>query len=110
MDSSGSIGDTDYQKEKDFVKSLASTFILSRRNTQAGVIIYSDDAQMYSTFGQYPDIERFKRAVDSLPYLRKRTRIDKALKLASTNLFTSQGGARPDKEDIMVILTGELYG
>jgi hypothetical protein len=107
MDSSGSIGDRDYQKEREFVKSLASTFTLSRQNTQVGAIIYSDNAHVVSRFGQHPDIETFKRAVDTLPYLKKRTRIDKALRLASEELFTTHGGARPDKEDMMVILTGE---
>lgn len=93
-------------KQKEFVKSLVSTFNISPYASQAGAIVYSDDAVITAKFDQYPYLHLFKQAVDRFYYMGKRTRIDKALKLASKTLFTWKAGALPANENIMVILTG----
>lgn len=108
LDSSKSMSTRDYEKQKQFVKSLAATFSLSPQTSRAGAIVYSDDAVITARFGQYSYIDEFKRAVDQFYYMGKRTRIDKALKLASETFFTEQAGARSENENIMVILTGML--
>ncbi|XP_048579839.1 uncharacterized protein LOC5504566 isoform X2 [Nematostella vectensis] len=105
MDSSGSIGTEDYIKEKSFVKQLASSFTVSPQGTHAALMIYSDHAQIESNLGQHSSIESFNDAVDRLPYLEKRTRIDKALKLAYNEVFSAERGARPGKSKIAVVLT-----
>jgi len=97
----------DYRKQKQFVKQIAATFSLSPRTSRAGAIVYSDDAVITARFGQYQYIEDFQRAVDGFYYMGKRTRIDKALKIASDTLFTEGAGAHPDNENIMIILTGK---
>lgn len=105
IDSSGSISRRNFQKEKDFVKEVASTFKMGPDQSQIAVISYSDDAQIDVKFGQYSNVNDFNAAVDSVKHQRQRTRIDKALHLAATRLFTPKGGARPNVAKVMVILT-----
>ena len=105
MDSSGSIARRNFQKEKDFVKEVASTFKMGPDQSQIAVISYSDHARIDIKFGDYSNVNDFNAAVDKVAHQRQRTRIDKALHLAANSLFTTRGGARPDVSKVMVILT-----
>ena len=82
MDSSRSIDAPQYKQEKDFVKRLANIFKVGA-GSRAAVIIYSDETQLKITFDQYSDLGSFLSAVESLPYLQRRTRIDKALTMTA---------------------------
>ncbi|XP_078377620.1 SCO-spondin-like [Oculina patagonica] len=105
VDTSGSISDENFKKQKDFVKVLASSFDPTLAQHQLGLISYSSDAQMEVSFQDKADRKEFERAVDLIPHTKGRTRLDKALKLASSQLFTSSGGSRSGKRKIMIILT-----
>ena len=82
MDSSRSIDAPQYKQEKNFVKRLASIFNVGA-GSRAAVIIYSDDTQLKIRCDQYNNLDNFLLAVDELPYLQKRTRIDKALDMTA---------------------------
>ena len=105
VDTSGSISDENFKKQKDFIKVLASSFdpILAEHNL--GLISYSSDAQMEVSFQDKADRKEFEKAVDLIPHTKGRTRLDKALKVASSRLFTASGGTRSEKRKIMVVLT-----
>ena len=45
-----------------------------------------------------------RRLIDRVPYNNGPTRIDKALKLANTYLFTPQGGARKDSLKVLTCM------
>ena len=82
MDSSRSINASDYAKQKNFVKELASILNVGA-GSRAAVIIYSDDPELKIRFDDFSNLEDFNDAVDALPFIMRRTRIDKALKMAS---------------------------
>ena len=105
MDASGSIGDANFQVEKDFVKEVVYAFGVSESGSHAGVITYSDDADLNIRFDEYKRLESFNGAVDNLPYSKGRTRIDKALQLASSQLFSVGAGMRADVPKIAIVLT-----
>ena len=105
MDASGSIGDANYQKEKEFVKEVVYAFGVSESGGHAGVITYSDDAELDIRLGEHKSLASFNQAVDSLPYSKGRTRIDKALQLASSQLFSVGAGMRADVTKIAIVLT-----
>lgn len=105
MDASASIGEFDFQKERDFVKAVADSFTLAHDQAIVGVITYSDNAKLDIPLGKYMSAERFKLEVDRIPYILGRTRIDKALKLATTDFFGKNGRSRPGFPKIMIILT-----
>ena len=102
IDSSGSIGRTNYVKEKHLVKQLAKSFGLAPGQTQAAMILYSTSASVRARFGQFETLEEFEQAVDDLPYERGVTRIDKALQLTATEIFP---GARPGVPNIALLIT-----
>ena len=102
LDSSGSIGRTNYLKQKEFVKQVARSFGVAPGQSQAAMVLYSSTASVQARFGQYPTAEEFAKAVDALPYERGRTRIDMALDLASTDIFPA---ARPGVPKIAILIT-----
>lgn len=73
--------------------------------SQIAVISYSKHAQVDIKFGEFSNVIDFNAAVDRVKHQRKRTRIDKALDLANTVVFTPSGGARPGVAKVMIILT-----
>lgn len=106
MDASNSIGQQDFQKQKDFVNAMAAAFTFGSRQTAAGVITYSDQASLVIPLGSHFSSKEFQNSVNSIPYTLGRTRIDKALQKANTELFSVRGGARfHELPQIMVILT-----
>lgn len=105
VDASGSVGEPNYVKEKNFVKKVAKSFGGPESGSQVAVITYSNDADLNIRFGQYKTTADLETAIDNLPYSRGRTRMDKALRLASTDLFASGGGSRDNVAKIVIILT-----
>ncbi|KAJ7380123.1 hypothetical protein OS493_010834 [Desmophyllum pertusum] len=105
LDSSASIGETSYQKMKDFIKAVANSFIIEPGRTCAAVIQYSTAPTTAIRFSDHPSNADFNAAVDALPYLRGETRIDKALQLASTELQTKRSGARAGVAKVIIVLT-----
>ena len=73
--------------------------------SQIAVISYSNNAEVDVAFGSYSNVNDLNRAVDQVRHRRKYTRIDKALELANSRVFTPAGGARPGVAKVMVILT-----
>ena len=101
MDSSGSIGPEDYNREKEFVKDLTNVFRISPTEARVSTIIYSDDPKLIFNFDTYSDKRSINTAIDNLEYLGDRTRIDKALALAMEIFSTS----RPSVPRIAFVLT-----
>ena len=101
MDSSGSIGKADYNREKQFVKDLTNVFHVSSNATRVSTIIYSDFPKLIFDFDTYSDKQSINTAIDNLEYLGNRTRIDKALALALTVFSKS----RPSVPRIAFVLT-----
>lgn len=94
LDSSGSIMQDEFSEARDFVKAIMETLTISRGSSHVGLMIYSDEARIMAKFNKIQSEKDLDHALDSLPHLRGRTRIDIALKLASAELFTRNGGMR----------------
>ena len=106
MDASGSMGSAHYRKQKNFVKSIVSQLRLSSPASRAAVLVFSDSATLPISLTSFSSMDgrAFESAVDALPFDKGRTRIDKALRLATTNLFTD---AR--RRAVKVSLVGYVY-
>ena len=89
MDSSGSIREANYEKEKDFIKGLADQLDVGLQTVQLGLIVFSDVPFLLIRFGteKSTDPSSFSDAVDKVPYFRGRTRIDSALETAANDMF-----------------------
>ncbi|XP_078377288.1 cuticlin-6-like [Oculina patagonica] len=102
IDSSGSIGATNYQYQKNFVKAVAKSFGVAPGKSRAAMVLFGNSASVKARFGQYTTMEEFGRAVDALPYESGMTRIDKALDVVATEIFPE---ARADVPKIALLIT-----
>jgi len=103
LDSSDSLR-TEYQKEKDFLKRVVSTFGLSEDGFRAGVVTFSYGADISLKFDDHYDSDSFNRAVDDIPLVGSTTRIDLALQ-KTEELFTKENGARVYASEFVVLIT-----
>ena len=105
MDSSGSIGKDNYQKEKNFINGLANKLVVGPRNVHLGLIVFSDSSIVWLNFGT-PTSTNYssfsEAAVDNAPYLRGRTRIDSALQTAG-DVFPE--GRQNQEPQVLILIT-----
>ena len=106
LDSSGSVGYIGYQQEKAFIKSISARFHENQDGPIASVITYSFDADLNIKLNDYmfPDLASFNLAVDTIPYIASISRLDKALLLAQTDLYSLENGGRPDCPKVLIVL------
>ena len=69
MDSSADVSRADYEKEKDFVESLASYLRLSTGGTRAAVLTYGYTTTLIAEYDSYETLQTFNRAVDTASYI-----------------------------------------
>lgn len=94
VDSTASMRDCNYGKEKDLVKDIAEYFQVAPGNTQASIVLYSDDAVLRKRFDYSKTLNDFKNVVDNLPMKGGATHLDKAMHLAASSVFTTGNGMR----------------
>ena len=104
MDSSGSLA-REYNKEKQFLKSVAEKFQISESGTRAGVVTFSSRTEHSIRLNDHFDTASFNTAVDNIPLMGLQTRIDLALRLAQKELFREENGARSDRPKVLILLT-----
>lgn len=107
LDGSGSVGKNNFKITKEFVQSLMSHFSVSTKATHFGVITYSTNSNLEFDLAnpKYHDVVELKKRVMEIKYPGQWTRTDRALEMAAQKLFTSAGGDRNDKANILIVFT-----
>lgn len=107
VDSSGSLGESNFQEAKNFVWTVIRNFEISNNDTRIGVIRYSTRASVIFDFQFSADnnILLLKEIIDNIPYAEGETKTERALQLALTDLFSAKGVSRPDVPKILVVMT-----
>ena len=95
----------DYKNEKEFLKTLATTFDIKPNGSRLSVITFSYYAEHSIKLNQFSDIISFNNAVDKIPLMGSTTRIDKALRLSKNEMFTIKNGGRPGVTKLLILLT-----
>ncbi|XP_068690493.1 collagen alpha-3(VI) chain-like [Montipora foliosa] len=83
MDSSADVSREDYEKEKDFVVTLAKYLRLSPGGTRAGLLTYGYTPTLVANYDSYDRLEMFKNATYKAPYIGGSRRIDETFYSAS---------------------------
>lgn len=82
------------------MKTIADQFPVSEEGARIGVISFDETPRVGLAFNTLsgPQLNNYEvqRLIDGVIYSNGPTRIDRALKLANSYLFTSEGGARKD--------------
>lgn len=105
LDSSRSVTPSDFEKQKQFIKNILAQFPVGPEKTQAGIIKYSQKAEIELNFNEFETEKDLSNAVDGIKHDQADfSRLDLALEMASNNLFTQEHGARKDTAKALVIL------
>ena len=94
IDSSGSIGHTNWEKMKRFVKSLVSKLDVSASGTHIAAIAYSTNPVVELRFWNTQSTDGVNLVIDQMPWQRGYTYTDKALQLADSDIFQISNGMR----------------
>ena len=104
LDSSGSLK-LEYGIEKDFLKLLAATFGVNPIGSRAGVITFGSNAELSIKLNSHTDILTFWDAVNNITFMNSWTYIDRALRLAQSEMFSVDNGGRPGIPKLIVLFT-----
>ncbi|XP_019630975.1 PREDICTED: collagen alpha-1(XII) chain-like isoform X3 [Branchiostoma belcheri] len=102
LDGSGSVSDADFDKVKQFVKTVSSAFTIGLTETRVGVLQYSDSNALECNLGDHADESSFVSAISTMTYQRGgSTNTGAALEFARQN-----AAWRPaPTPKIMIVLT-----
>ncbi|KAB5586432.1 hypothetical protein PHYPO_G00001530 [Pangasianodon hypophthalmus] len=107
VDSSGSIGDADFLKVKQFLHTFIMGLDIRPDKVRVGVAQFSNEPRQEFLLGEYADKNDLLEKVDKLTYLRGGTETGKALDFILNNYFTESGGSRINESvpQIAVVIT-----
>ena len=99
LDSSGSIGESDFRQVKRFVLDFVSELRIGPNDNQVGVISFGDNAHLNFGLSRYRERDSLRQAVNSIVYLDESTNIPDALcKLISA--YSGNAGARTGSNSV----------
>ena len=99
-----SLGPSNYRKQKEFVKKIATAMNIAPGRSRVALILYSNFATVSAELGSKTTLNSFNNLVDGLTHESGETRIDRALKLARS-LFDPSGATRQGVPKILILLT-----
>lgn len=94
IDSSGSIGRTNWEKMKRFLKALVSKLDVSPSATHIAAVSYSTNPEVVLRFSGFQGTVQVNQLLDRMRFQRGFTYTDKALLLADRILFQTSTGMR----------------
>ena len=94
VDSSGSIGRTNWERMKRFLKALVSRLDVSPSAAHIAAIAYSNSPEVVMRFNGVQGTNQVNQKLDGMRFQRGFTYTDKALLLADSDLFQSSTGMR----------------
>lgn len=94
IDSSGSIGLTNWERMKRFLKALVSKLDVSPSATQIAAVSYSTNPEVVLRFSGFQGTVQVNQLLDRMRFQRGFTYTDKALLLADRILFQTSTGMR----------------
>lgn len=94
IDSSGSIGSSNFVEVKQFIKDVVNAFDIGLNKTRVGVVRYSSRVTRPFDLNTYDNKVDVTAAVDEITYDSGGTRTDLGLEMMTNVSFTPANGAR----------------
>ena len=82
---------------------MINSYPISPDKTRVGVIVYGKDARIVVPFRKLADRNFLQYMPETLQTPNDGLRLDKAITLANTDLFTEQRGSRPSASKVLVV-------
>ncbi|XP_034722034.1 collagen alpha-4(VI) chain-like, partial [Etheostoma cragini] len=107
VDGSSSIGDTNFQEIKVFLRSVISGLDIGADKVRIGVAQYSDEPYQEFLLKDHMDKNSLLAAVDAFPYRQGGTETGKAIDFLQQQYFTEAAGSRAGQRvpQIAVVIT-----
>lgn len=105
LDSSNSIGDVNWDIEKNFVKNFSASVRLDPSHVQIGVISFGSDVTNQFDLDQYQDHSSMSAAIDRISWARGNTNTGGALQYITEKSFKASHGGRAGVDNIVVFVT-----
>ena len=105
VDTSKGVSNLNFQREKNFVKTLVRSFTISSNLSRVGIISYGDKSEITVNFSDEQSTDSLIKRVDSIPILGGGPQIDQALEMAAAELFSPNGPSRAAVPRTVVIVT-----
>ena len=104
LDSSGSVGETNYKEALRFINAIIEEFSAKDSYNRFALITFSDDVQIVFSLGRYEDLKIIKNAVKYTRYRPGSTNTADALRVVE-EISTPALGDRYDAENIVYLIT-----
>lgn len=104
IDSSGSIYPEDYQKMKDFMKSVIKKSIIGQNEVHVGVMQFSTVQKLEFALNQYYTKDQLSKVINDMQQVGGGTHIGEAITAVSPYFDPLKGG-RPDLRQRLVVIT-----
>ena len=105
MDSSGSVGTTNFQKQKNFVARFAQSFSIGPRNVQIGVVTWATTVHNEFNLNTFHTKNDVVHAINNINYNSGNTQTHLALQYVEKNSFKAAAGDRPGVANILIVMT-----
>lgn len=105
LDASSSVGTTNFDEMKDFVKDFLLDADIDKDKARVGVIIYSTSEHVMFQMNHYHTKADVFKAVDNIKYITGVTNTAGALKTMRENMFSAANGDRPGVKNIAIVVT-----
>ncbi|XP_028401134.1 uncharacterized protein LOC114524110 isoform X2 [Dendronephthya gigantea] len=104
LDSTASMRNCNYEKEKDFVIKLAGYFQVASGATHTSTIVYGTESLLVKRFNETTSQKDFQKIINNLPFKGGKANLDKAMHLAATEMFSAKNGMRQNVPKVLVVL------
>ncbi|CAH1241297.1 COL6A3 [Branchiostoma lanceolatum] len=105
LDGSGSVGSDNFNLLKAFTQYIVGNFDIAVNNTRVGVVQYSDFNNIEFNLNEYATKAEVLAAIGAITYQRGGTFTGAAIDFVRQDVFTTAGGNRADKPDVLLVLT-----
>lgn len=105
LDSSGSMGASNFRKTKEFVKKFMNHVNMEGRANAVGLVSYSTTSATVARLGQIEDQGALNAIVDAVPHVNQRTNISGAIWKAMNDILLAKPVSRRSASDVMILLT-----
>lgn len=106
IDSSRSIGITDFTKELGFMRGILGQYDISRDKTRVAVVSFSSFVQKEFNFNAYSSEADVLQAISSIEYAAGPATVTyRGLNETRRNIFQTANGARANIPDVAVVIT-----
>ena len=105
LDSSGSLGLSNWKKILEFTKDLIGSFPLGDDGMRVGVVSYGSKATVHINLNDHFSHSQLNRAIDSIPWKDQETNTSGGIRTMREFMFTQERGDRPLVPNIGIVVT-----